>query len=62
VEIKMLRRGDSWKAYDIAALGISAVRFYRSQFHVVLMKESPDQIIERLKVKIDRIEEKIRKK
>jgi len=57
VEIKMIRRGDSWKAYDIIILGISAVKFYGVQFQAVLRKETPAQIIDRLKEKIQRIEE-----
>ena len=62
VEIKMIRRGDSWRAYDIVALGISGVRFYRGQFQAILRKESPAQVIDRLKVKISKIEEKLQKK
>jgi len=57
VEIKMIRRGDSWKVYDIIILGISAVRFYGAQFQAVLRKESPAQIIDRLKLKIRKIQE-----
>jgi phospholipid transport system substrate-binding protein len=56
VEIKMIRRGDSWKAYDIIILGISAVRFYGAQFQAVLRKQTPAQIIDRLKLKIRKIE------
>jgi phospholipid transport system substrate-binding protein len=62
VEIKMVRRVNSWKIYDIVALGISGVRFYRVQFHAILLKESPAQVIERLKEKISKIEEKLEKK
>jgi len=57
VEIKMIRREHSWKAYDIIILGMSAVSFYGSQFKTVLCKETPAQIIDRLKEKIQRIEE-----
>ena len=56
VEIKMVRQGDSWKAYDIFILGISVVRFYGAQFQEILRKETPDQIIDRLKLKIRKIE------
>jgi phospholipid transport system substrate-binding protein len=57
VEIKMIKQGDSWKAYDIIILGISAIRFYGAQFQAVLRKETPAQIIDRLKEKIQKIEE-----
>ncbi len=59
VDIKMLRRMNTWRVYDIVALGISAVKFYRSQFQELLRNESPAQVIERLKVKIQKIEAKI---
>ena len=59
VDIKMLRRRDTWRVYDIVALGISAVKFYRSQFQELLRNESPAQVIERLKAKIQKIEDKI---
>jgi phospholipid transport system substrate-binding protein len=56
VEIKMVRRGDSWKAYDIFILGISVAQFYGSQFQEILRNQTPDQIINRLKLKIRKIE------
>jgi phospholipid transport system substrate-binding protein len=62
LEIKMLKRGDSWKVYDITALGISAVGLYRGQFQAILRKESPEHVIEMLKEKIKKAEEKIRQK
>jgi phospholipid transport system substrate-binding protein len=57
VEVKMVRRGNSWKAYDIFVLGISVVRFYGAQFQEILRKETPAQIIDRLRLKIRKIEE-----
>ena len=57
VEIKMVRPSDSWKAYDIFVLGISVVRFYGAQFQEILRKETPAQIIDRLRLKIRKIEE-----
>ena len=59
VDIKMSRRVDTWRVYDIVALGISAVKFYRVQFQELLRNESPEQVIERLKIKIEKIEAKI---
>jgi phospholipid transport system substrate-binding protein len=56
VDIKMIKRGDSWKAYDILVLGISVVRVYGAQFQEILRKESSDQLIDRLKLKIRKIE------
>lgn len=59
VEVKMIKRGDSWKVYDLAALGVSAVSFYRSQFRAVLQNASPGQVLDILKGKIKRSEEKV---
>ena len=61
VEIRMIKRGDSWKVYDLSALGVSAVSFYRSQFRAVLRTESPDHVLEILREKIKKSEEKVQK-
>lgn len=62
VEIRMIKRGDSWKVYDLSALGVGAVSFYRSQFRAVLRNESPGQVLDILKEKIKRSEEKVQQK
>ena len=61
VDLRMIKRRGLWKVYDIEALGISAVRNYRAQFQSLLSKETPAQIIERLKQKIEHIEQKKQK-
>jgi len=58
VDLRMIKRKGLWKIYDIQFLGISAVRNYRAQFRFILRKETPDQVIERLKQKIEQIEQK----
>jgi phospholipid transport system substrate-binding protein len=60
VDLRMIKRRGLWKVYDIEALGISAVRNYRAQFQSILRKETPGQVIERLKQKIEQIEQKHR--
>ena len=60
LEIKMVKRDESWRVYDLSALGISAVALYRGQFQEILRKKSPEHVIEKLKEKIKRAEEKIR--
>jgi phospholipid transport system substrate-binding protein len=52
VQIRMLRQSDTWKVYDVIVLGISAVHNYRAQFREILRKETPQQVIERLKTKL----------
>ena len=58
VDLRMIKRRGLWKVYDIEALGISAVRNYRAQFKSLLGKETPDQVIEKLKQKVEQIEQK----
>jgi len=45
VEVRMLKRHDSWKVYDIIVLCVSGVRNYRAQFQTILLKQSPAQVI-----------------
>ncbi len=61
VEIKMLKRGDTWKVYDLSALGVSAISFYRIQFRAVLHKKSPEDVLAVLRNKVKKAEEKVRR-
>ena len=56
VDLRMIKRKGFWKVYDIQLLGISAVRNYRAQFQAILRKDTPGQVIERLKQKIEQID------
>jgi len=56
--LRMTNRSGQWKVYDLSALGINAVSNYRAQFKSILSKESPKQIIGRLKGKIAALDEK----
>jgi phospholipid transport system substrate-binding protein len=58
VDLRMIKRKGFWKVYDIQLLGISAVRNYRAQFQAILRKDTPGQVIERLKQKIEQIDQK----
>lgn len=53
VNYSMAKDGDSWKVYDVTIEGVSLVRNYRSQFSQILVNESPAQLIERVKKKIE---------
>jgi len=52
VEYRMRMRKNSWRIYDVRIEGVSLVKNYRSQFKKILMKETPDQLIDRLKEKV----------
>jgi len=56
VALWMIKREGKWKVYDIQVLGISAVRNYRAQFKSLLSKETPAQVIQRIKDKIREID------
>jgi ABC-type transporter MlaC component len=43
--------------YDLSVLGINAVSNYRAQFKSILKKESPPQVIARIKNKIEKLDE-----
>ena len=45
-------RDGSWKVYDVFAEGVSLTQNYKTQFEKILMKETPAQLIDRLKKKI----------
>jgi len=57
VEVRMSSRSGKWKVYDISVLGISAVLNYRAQLDDILRKESPSQVIARLKNKVRQIDQ-----
>ena len=56
VDLRMIKRRGLWKVYDIEVLGISAVRNYRAQFRSLLRKETPAQVIDRIKERIRTID------
>jgi len=58
VTLRVTNRSGKWKVYDLTALGISAVGNYRAQFKSIIKKESPPQIIARLKDKIAKLDAK----
>lgn len=58
VTLRVTNRSGKWKVYDLTALGISAVSNYRAQFKSIIRKESPPQIIARLKEKIAKLDAK----
>jgi ABC-type transporter MlaC component len=46
IEIRLHDRGGNWKMYDLSALGISAVQLYRAQFQEILRTQSPAEVID----------------
>jgi phospholipid transport system substrate-binding protein len=58
VDLRMINRRGMWKVYDIQVLGISAVRNYRAQFQSLLSRETPAQVIDRMKERIRKLDSK----
>ncbi len=56
VDYSMIKKGGSWKIYDVKIEGVSLTRNYRAQFRSILLKETPDQLIQRLKTKSEKQE------
>ncbi|MBI5591806.1 MAG: ABC transporter substrate-binding protein [Deltaproteobacteria bacterium] len=53
VDYSMLLVDNKWRVYDVNIEGVSLIKNYRTQFDQILVKESPAQLIERLKKKVD---------
>ncbi|MBI5444739.1 MAG: ABC transporter substrate-binding protein [Deltaproteobacteria bacterium] len=49
VDYNLNVKGGNWRIYDIHVEGVSLIQNYRSQFSQILLKESPDQLIERIR-------------
>jgi phospholipid transport system substrate-binding protein len=62
VELRMLKRNDTWKVYDIIVLGVSGVRNYRAQFQTILLKQSPMQVIGLIEKRIKQEEKRAHNK
>ncbi|MFZ7125934.1 MAG: MlaC/ttg2D family ABC transporter substrate-binding protein [Desulfobacterales bacterium] len=52
VDYSLKKVDGRWRIYDVKVEGVSLVKNYRTQFEEILMKESPGQLIERLKAKV----------
>ena len=55
VDARMLRRGERWYIYDISVQGISLVNNYRSQFDRIIQTSSYDELVRRLRTKLDAV-------
>lgn len=51
LDFRLLRRGNTWMAYDVIVEGVSLIRNYRSQFNHIMTSGSYEKLVERLKSK-----------
>ena len=52
VDYSLKNKDGQWVVYDVKVEGVSLIKNYRTQFNDILRKESPDQLIDRLKAKV----------
>lgn len=50
---RMILKNGEWKVYDVLIEGISLVKNYRSQFKEILKKQSPEDLLEILRKKVN---------
>jgi len=53
VEVRMLKQGGRWRAYDVGLIGFSAVQIYRTQFREIMRTHSPSQAIALVRSRMD---------
>ncbi|GAB6162079.1 ABC transporter substrate-binding protein [Desulfothermus naphthae] len=52
VNYRFVFLGKKWKIYDVYVEGVSLIKNYRSQFKDMLLKKSPKEVIDELRVKL----------
>ena len=53
VAFRMLEENNRWVVYDVLIEGISMIKNYRDQFRDILAKNSPQELIDRVKAKAE---------
>lgn len=53
-EYRVKLKGEDWLVYDISIEGVSLVNNYRSQFNSIIMRSSYEDLIKKLKQKIEK--------
>lgn len=56
VDYRLILRGETWRIYNVIVENISLVTNYRDQFSQMLMRDSPAQLIEKLRDRINKNE------
>jgi phospholipid transport system substrate-binding protein len=53
VRYSIIKKNGDWFVYDVYVEGVSLVNNYRVQFNRIMIKSSSDELLERLKAKVD---------
>ena len=54
VKYKLKNKGSGWLAYDISIQGVSLVNNYRKQFNSILTRSSYEDLVKKLKKKVEK--------
>jgi phospholipid transport system substrate-binding protein len=54
VDYRVMKKDGAWWVYDVYIEGVSLVNNYRSQFNDILIKSSYEDLVKRLKVKLEK--------
>jgi phospholipid transport system substrate-binding protein len=55
IDYRMLKRGERWRIYDVSIEGVSLVANYRTQFNSVVRTSSYDELIKRMRSRVEEI-------
>jgi len=53
VEYRLKKEGNNWLIYDVSILGVSLVNNYRTQFNSIISQSSYENLVKRLKEKVE---------
>jgi phospholipid transport system substrate-binding protein len=59
INYRIVFRQGEWRCYDVIIGGVSLVSNYRSQFNKILQKKTPEDLIQQLRDKVNKKENKI---
>jgi phospholipid transport system substrate-binding protein len=52
ISYRMIMKDGVWKVYDVVIENVSLVQNYRTQFNDILAKNTPEQLLETLRIKV----------
>jgi phospholipid transport system substrate-binding protein len=55
LDYKVILKKDKWWVYDVVVEGVSFISTYRSQYNKIIVRESYAELIEKMKVKLDKV-------
>ncbi|RJQ13335.1 MAG: ABC transporter substrate-binding protein [Nitrospiraceae bacterium] len=55
IEYRVLLKGDKWWVYDVVIEGVSFISTYRSQYNQIIVRESYEGLVRKMKSKVEEI-------